>query len=113
MSSALERRFPSPGGESSLFPPRKGGGGADTGLIKAFSMTYPDRTLFSLGTRMLPWQAFPKMFIEDRSRFAGVRLDPAVIEAAQPQTASTLCAHMARFFHDSILTANELSLSRL
>ena len=38
IASVLERRFPASEGFGTLFPKRNGGGKADTGIIKAFSM---------------------------------------------------------------------------
>lgn len=66
ISNALERRFPSSAGYGTIFPPRKGGK-ADTGMIKAFAQSYPEKTLFPLAVALLPWQKFPESFVKDRS----------------------------------------------
>jgi hypothetical protein len=64
---AIERTFSNLEGSPTLFPSRKGGVRADTGLIKAFAMSYTDRTIFPLAASLLPYQKFPASFIEDRS----------------------------------------------
>jgi hypothetical protein len=63
----LDRRFPEAAGFGTLFPQRKNGGGCDTGLIKAFVTSYPDRALFKLGVTLVPWDKVPANFVEDRS----------------------------------------------
>ena len=63
----LERTFSSSKEAPTLFPNRKGGTRADTGLIKAFAMSYTDRTVFPLEAALLPYQKFPTAFLEDRS----------------------------------------------
>lgn len=65
--STLERVYPQDKGYTTLFPPRKGGGKADTGMIKAFAMYYVDRPLFELGASVLPYNKFKPEFIKDRS----------------------------------------------
>jgi glutathione S-transferase len=67
IASALERKFSKSDGCLSLFPARKGGVSADTGMIKAFSMYYADRTLFSLASACLPLREFGESFRKDRS----------------------------------------------
>ena len=71
MVSVLERRFPPSAGFGTLFPKRNGGGKADTGLIKALSLSWADRVLGSLGSQMLPYNKFKQDFLDDRS---GVRV---------------------------------------
>lgn len=79
IADVLERRFPASEGYGTLFPKRAGGGKADTGLIKAFAMTYADRTLGTLGGQTLPYQKFTPEFLKDRS---AVRAPPPDLEFA-------------------------------
>ncbi|EAU84754.2 hypothetical protein CC1G_00273 [Coprinopsis cinerea okayama7 len=65
--STLERRFPASQGFGTLFPARNNGGTPDTGLIKAFSKFYIDRSLFSVAALLLPWEKLPPAFLKDRS----------------------------------------------
>lgn len=67
IASVLERRFPPSEGYGTLFPKRTGGGKADTGMIKAFAMSYADRTLGELGSQTLPYHKFTQEFLDDRS----------------------------------------------
>ena len=67
IAATLERRFPPSEGYGTLFPKRKGGNRADTGIIKAFAMSYADRTLGTLGSQMLPYNKFTPEFLRDRS----------------------------------------------
>ncbi|KAJ7162061.1 hypothetical protein C8R46DRAFT_1164342 [Mycena filopes] len=67
IASALERRFPATRGYGTIFPKRKHGADADTGLIKAFAKHWADTVLFPFATLVLPWKEFPPAFIEDRS----------------------------------------------
>lgn len=69
---ALERRFPASAGHGSIFPKRKGGK-ADTGMIKAFQ-TYTDKMVFSLAGGQLPWNKFPEAFLKDRSEVCAFAL---------------------------------------
>jgi len=67
IASALERRFPpSANGYGTIFPPRKGGGKTDTGMVKAFSHFYVDRMLFGLAAATLDMGKMPEAFIKDR-----------------------------------------------
>jgi glutathione S-transferase len=67
IAAALERRFPpSPNGYGTLFPLRKGGGKADTGMVKAFSQFYVDRMLFLLAAGTLDMGGTPEAFRKDR-----------------------------------------------
>lgn len=65
--SQLEKRVPPSADYASVFPPRKGGGKVDQGIIKTFAMTYGDRTLFPMGGSILPYDKLGKKFLEDRS----------------------------------------------
>jgi len=65
--STLERRYPASAGYGTLFPPRKGGGLSDTGMVKALVMYYFDRTVFPLGALSMPYQRFPETFVKDRA----------------------------------------------
>ncbi|THV08599.1 hypothetical protein K435DRAFT_825045 [Dendrothele bispora CBS 962.96] len=68
---ALERRFPTKKGYGTVFPAKKHGASADTGLVKAFARHYADTVLFPLAPAMLPWDKLPSSFIEDRSTLMG------------------------------------------
>lgn len=67
IASVLEHRFPASEGYGTLFPPRKGGGSMDTGLVKALSLYWVDRTIFPLGAQSLPYSRFDAKFLADRS----------------------------------------------
>ena len=67
IASALERNYTPAQGFGTLFPKRKGGGTADTGMIKAFAMSYADRALGTLGSQTLPYHKFKPEFLADRS----------------------------------------------
>ncbi|KAI0723099.1 hypothetical protein C8Q76DRAFT_721570 [Earliella scabrosa] len=95
IADTLERRFPPSEGFGTLFPNRKGSNKADTGMIKAFAMTYADRTLGGLGSQMLPYQKFKPDFLKDRSAWFGKKVDPDEIAANQPIVKSWLASHLA------------------
>ncbi|KAI0663275.1 hypothetical protein C8Q70DRAFT_907485 [Cubamyces menziesii] len=95
IAAALERRFPPAAGHPTLFPARKGGGKADTGMIKALCMTYADRALFPLAAENLPYRKFTPEFVNDRSAWLGKKIDPAALEANQPVVKSWLVSHLA------------------
>jgi len=67
IASTLERRYPVSAGYGTLFPQKKGGGLAETGMVKALVMYYFDRTVFSLAAASLPYNKFPEAFLKDRS----------------------------------------------
>ncbi|KAJ7283692.1 hypothetical protein C8J57DRAFT_1293289 [Mycena rebaudengoi] len=67
IASALERRFPQSRGYGTIFPNKKHGGDADTGLMKAFAKHWADVTVFPLAPALLPWENIPAAFIKDRS----------------------------------------------
>ena len=67
ITSVLERTFTPAQGFGTIFPKRKGGGTADTGMIKALAMSYADRALGSLGSQTLPYDKFKQDFLDDRS----------------------------------------------
>ncbi|KAH9948342.1 hypothetical protein B0H21DRAFT_805801 [Amylocystis lapponica] len=94
IASVLERRFPASDGYGTLFPPRKGGGRTDTGMIKAFVMSYADRTLFTLAAECLPYHKFEPQFVKDRSAWLGMPIDGQAILARQPEVKSTLASHL-------------------
>lgn len=66
ISYTLERRFPESKVFGTIFPRRKNGL-ADTGMIKAFTQSYPEKVLFPLAVGLSPWQKFPPAFLKDRS----------------------------------------------
>ncbi|EJD01143.1 uncharacterized protein FOMMEDRAFT_110715 [Fomitiporia mediterranea MF3/22] len=90
---ALERRFPPSLGFPTLFPQRKDGAKADTGMIKAFAAFYADRPLFTLGSNALPYNKFPPEMIADRSKFNGAPMDVEKAVARQPVVRSLLGSH--------------------
>lgn len=71
IAPVLERRFPPEQGFPTLFPLRKDGTKCDTGLVKAFTTFYTDRVLFPPAANTLPYDKFPKAFVEDRSKVRG------------------------------------------
>ncbi|KAI0368075.1 hypothetical protein BV20DRAFT_999229 [Pilatotrama ljubarskyi] len=95
IATVLERRFPPSEGYGTLFPARKGGGKADTGMIKALSMTYADRALFPLAAENLPYNKFAPEFVNDRSAWLGKKIDPDAMAANQPVVKSWLVSHLA------------------
>lgn len=68
IANALERRFPPSQGYPSLFPPRTGGGKADTGLAKAVATYWNDRIVFPLIAQSLPYSRFDEKFMADRAQ---------------------------------------------
>ncbi|KAI0353460.1 hypothetical protein OH77DRAFT_1457917 [Trametes cingulata] len=95
IATVLERRFPPSEGYGTLFPARKGGGKADTGMIKALSMTYADRAVFPLAAENLPYKKFAPEFVKDRSSWLGKTIDPDAMTANQPVVKSWLVSHLA------------------
>ncbi|KAJ6484989.1 hypothetical protein C8R47DRAFT_1130413 [Mycena vitilis] len=95
IASALERRFPPAQGYASIFPNKKHGGGADTGLIKAFSKHWADNVLFPLAPVLLPWEKFPPAFIKDRGEFRGGAMDVEAMVASRGKAISTLSSHLS------------------
>ncbi|KAJ7179992.1 hypothetical protein C8R43DRAFT_971342 [Mycena crocata] len=97
IASALERRFPASRGYGTIFPNKKHGGGADTGLIKAFTKYCADTVLFPLAVPFLPWEKFPPAFLKDRSTL-GLPLDEKAIAAriaSRGKSLSMLSTHLA------------------
>ena len=76
IAAVLERRYPASKGFGTLFPCRTGGGKADTGVLKAFDMTYGDRALSPLGSQQLPYHKFKPDFLQDRSNVRVSRRAP-------------------------------------
>ncbi|KAI0082451.1 hypothetical protein K474DRAFT_516878 [Panus rudis PR-1116 ss-1] len=95
IASVLERRFPSSEGYKSLFPPRRGGGKSDTGIVKALSKFWLDIQVFPLASGSLPYGKFDPNFIKDRSAWLGFDIDPKALEARQPLYKSMLASHLA------------------
>lgn len=91
---ALERQFPASEGYGTLFPPRKGGGKADTGLVKALTTSWVDKIVFPLGAQSLPWGRFDAAFLADRSDWQGAKIDPVVLAASQSIRTSALISHL-------------------
>ena len=67
IASTLERRYPASAGYGTIFPPRKGGGLSDTGMVKTLAMHYFDRAVFPLAASSMPYNKFPEAFLKDRS----------------------------------------------
>jgi len=95
IASALERRFPSSQGYGTIFPNKKHGGSADTGLIKAFSKHWADTVLFPLAPLHLPWQKFPSAFIQDRSALRGGSINVEAMVAERGKSLSMLSTHLS------------------
>ncbi|KAM5545536.1 hypothetical protein V8D89_000574 [Ganoderma adspersum] len=95
ITSVLERNFNPAQGYATIFPKRKGGGTADTGMIKALAMSYADRALGSLGSQTLPYDKFKQDFLDDRSNWFGAKINPQAIMANQPVVISALSSHLA------------------
>lgn len=68
IAPTLEKYFPQSQGFSTIFPLRKDGGKADSGMIKAFATFYCDRTLFAPAMNSLPYEKFSSDFIADRGK---------------------------------------------
>ncbi|KDQ64297.1 hypothetical protein JAAARDRAFT_144871 [Jaapia argillacea MUCL 33604] len=95
ITSILERRFPQSSGYGTLFPVRNGSGGKrDTGMIKAWTISYMDRVIFPLGAACLPYNKFPAEFVKDRGEWLGKPIDVQKLIDAQPHIASTLSSHL-------------------
>ncbi|KAH8113218.1 hypothetical protein DFH11DRAFT_325744 [Phellopilus nigrolimitatus] len=95
IAPAIEHHFSETKGFPTLFPPRKDGGKADTGMIKALTTFYVDRPLFYLASRCLPYQKFTPEFIEDRSKWFGEPMNVEAILLKQPLFKSLLSSHMS------------------
>jgi glutathione S-transferase len=68
IADVLERRFPASEGYGTLFPHRAGSKKADTGLAKALTVYWNDKTVFPLGGNSLPYEKFDPAFVADRSQ---------------------------------------------
>jgi len=90
----LEKRVPPSAEYVSVFPPRKDGGKVDSGIIKAFALSYGDRTLFPMGGSILPYARLGKKFIEDRGAWQGAPVPVEALAAKRPTTESALSSHM-------------------
>ena len=66
IATVLERRFPPSQGYRTLFPPRAGGGRADTGFVKAAAKFWTDAVLFPIISDSLPWSRMDPKLIADR-----------------------------------------------
>lgn len=92
----LERRFNAvTGNYGTIFPRRKNGGSADTGLVQAFTRHYADTALFPLATAFVPWEKVPKAFIDDRSALRGQPINVGAIVASRGRSLSLLSAQLA------------------
>ncbi|KAJ7261272.1 hypothetical protein B0H12DRAFT_1231500 [Mycena haematopus] len=95
IASALERRFPISQGYCTIFPNKKHGAGADTGLMKAFSKYWADTVLFPLAPLHLPWEKFPSKFVKDRSLLRGGPIDVDAMVAQRGKSLSMLSTHLS------------------
>lgn len=95
IAPVLERRFPESQGYPTLFPRRKGGGSADTGLIKALASFYFDRAVFPLPASSMPYNKFPESFLKDRSEFFGTEINAKALEDKVPKVKGSLASHLA------------------
>ncbi|KAG5343094.1 hypothetical protein C0989_000084 [Termitomyces sp. Mn162] len=94
IASALERRFPSSAGYGTIFPRSKDSGATDTGAIKIFAKLY-ESTIFPTASGLLPWEALPKAFLDDRSSYIGGPIDVKAMTALQGKLLTTLSSHLA------------------
>ncbi|KAK7037545.1 hypothetical protein VNI00_011037 [Paramarasmius palmivorus] len=74
MIPVLERRFPA---SKSIFPPRKGGGAPDRGLIRAFSKYFGDDAMLPAAVPLVPWEHTDPVLVKDRIKFLGQDIDLA------------------------------------
>jgi len=94
IASTLERRYPVSAGYGTLFPQKKGGGLAETGMVKALVMYYFDRAVFSLAAASLPYNKFPETFLKDRSDYMSKPMNVQALSKAQPKLKSELASHV-------------------
>ncbi|KAG6900946.1 hypothetical protein C0993_004383 [Termitomyces sp. T159_Od127] len=94
IASTLERRFPSSAGYGTIFPRTKHSGAIDTGAIKIFAKLY-ESTIFPTASSLLPWESFPKAFIDDRSSLIGGPIDVNTMTSLQGRSLTTLSSHLA------------------
>lgn len=95
IASTLERRYPASAGYGTLFPPRKGGGSSDTGMVKALVMYYFDRTVFPLGALSMPFQRFPETFVKDRADYMGKPINIQALPEVKEKLKSELASHVS------------------
>ena len=113
IASTLERRYPASAGYGTLFPPRKGGGSSDTGMVKTLAMYYFDRTVFPLGALSIPFQKFSETFAKDRAdvsylvfcqripfsqwrKYLGKSIDMKALPEVKEKLKSELASHIVR-----------------
>lgn len=69
IADTLERRIPpSPCSTASIYPPRAGGGRADTSLVKIFAREHAGATLFLLAINLIDFGKVPEAFRQDREK---------------------------------------------
>ncbi|KAJ7744477.1 hypothetical protein DFH07DRAFT_834450 [Mycena maculata] len=90
--STLERRFPTAQGYGTLFPNRKNGGTADTGLIKMFVKYWADSALFFSAVPLVPFENLPEDFVKDRVSL-GINVEAMV--AGRGKAQSMLSTHLS------------------
>ena len=98
-------RFPS------VYPPRKDSDKVDLGIIKAFAMTYTDRTLFPLGASLLPYGKLGDAFLKDRSAVS----HPYCIYSAISSGVAFTCTNsivVARWANPHRLTRGSATVSK-
>ncbi|KAJ7512478.1 hypothetical protein B0H11DRAFT_2214273 [Mycena galericulata] len=94
IASALERRFPAAHGYGTIFPSKKHGGGADTGLMKVFAKHWADKILFFSAVPLVPWETRPAAFVKDRSDMLGAPIDIDAVVASRGQALSMLSTYL-------------------
>ncbi|KAG6854755.1 hypothetical protein C0991_001182 [Blastosporella zonata] len=94
IASTLERRFPPTDGYGTIFPQSKHGGFTNTGVTKIFAKLY-ESNVFPIAANLLPWEAFPKPFILDRSTLFGSPIDVKLMAAMQGKSLTTLTSQLA------------------
>ncbi|KAF7352820.1 Glutathione S-transferase [Mycena venus] len=96
IASALERRFPASDHYGTIFPNKKHGGGADTGLIKAFVSQWVDTVLFSQAIGLVPWEILPPGFVKDRETLIpGGHIDVEAAKAGRGKALSSLSTNLS------------------
>ncbi|KAH8830819.1 hypothetical protein DL96DRAFT_1594433 [Flagelloscypha sp. PMI_526] len=88
IAATLDALQPSP----PLFPLRKDAPGSpsDKQVIETWSKHYIEGIIFPVAANLLPWEHMPPAIVKDRSKLAGVPMDPQVMAAMRPLFLSKL-----------------------
>ncbi|KAH9483057.1 hypothetical protein JR316_0005157 [Psilocybe cubensis] len=109
IAPTLERRFPPSARHGTIYPAPKHSEGAEGatkgGLVTAFSKFYTDNVLFPLIVSVLPWEASPPAFIEDRAKLLGRPINLEQFAEGRPSSISLFSSHL-------LLLEEQLSDSR-